>query len=52
MFPSRNFAGRYEFPMGATTIKGLTVMGRYALLWMIGVPVPILVLIWLFGGLN
>jgi len=27
-------------------------MGRYALLWMIGVPLPILVLIWLFGGLN
>jgi hypothetical protein len=27
-------------------------MGRYLLLWLIGVPVPILVLIWLFGGLH
>jgi hypothetical protein len=30
----------------------MTVMGRYLLLWLIGVPVPILVLIWLFGGLH
>jgi len=27
-------------------------MGRYLLLWLIGVPVPILVLIWIFGGLH
>jgi len=27
-------------------------MGRYALLWMLGVPIPILVLIWIFGGLH
>jgi hypothetical protein len=27
-------------------------MGRYMLLWLIGVPIPILVLIWLFGGLH
>jgi len=27
-------------------------MGRYLLLWLIGVPIPILVLIWLFGGLH
>ena len=24
----------------------------WGVLWLIGVPVPILVLIWLFGGLN
>jgi hypothetical protein len=27
-------------------------MGRYLLLWLIGVPIPILVLIWLLGGLH
>ena len=28
------------------------VLGRYMLLWLVGVPIPILVLIWLFGGLH
>jgi hypothetical protein len=28
------------------------LMGRYLLLWLLGVPIPILLLIWLFGGLN
>ena len=28
------------------------VMGRYLLLWLLGVPIPILVLIYAFGGLN
>jgi len=27
-------------------------MGRYVLLWLLGIPIPILVLIWLFGGLH
>jgi hypothetical protein len=27
-------------------------MGRYLLLWLIGVPLPILALIWVFGGLH
>jgi len=27
-------------------------MGRYLLLWLLGVPVPILLLIWIFGGLH
>jgi len=27
-------------------------MGRYVLLWLLGVPIPILVLIWMFGGLH
>jgi hypothetical protein len=27
-------------------------MGRYMLLWLLGVPIPILLLIWVFGGLN
>jgi hypothetical protein len=27
-------------------------MGRYLLLWLLGIPIPILVLIWFFGGLH
>jgi hypothetical protein len=29
-----------------------TGMGLYLLLWLLGIPIPILVLIWLFGGLH
>jgi hypothetical protein len=36
------------FPL---TKRGPT-MGRYLLLWLLGIPIPILVLIWLFGGLH
>jgi hypothetical protein len=32
--------------------KGATVMGRYLLLWLLGIPLPILFLIWIFGGLH
>jgi hypothetical protein len=32
--------------------KGGNAMGRYLLLWLLGVPLPILVLIWAFGGLH
>jgi hypothetical protein len=31
---------------------GERMMGRYLLLWLLGVPIPILVLIWAFGGLH
>jgi hypothetical protein len=27
-------------------------MGRGILLWLIGIPIPIILLIWLFGGLH
>ena len=27
-------------------------MGRYLLLWLLGIPIPLLVLIWLLGGLH
>jgi hypothetical protein len=30
----------------------MTIMGRYLLLWLLGIPLPILLLIWLFGGLH
>ncbi|CAN0369131.1 unnamed protein product, partial [Phaeothamnion confervicola] len=37
-----------------STKRGLrrTAMGRYLLLWMLGIPLPILALIWIFGGLH
>jgi hypothetical protein len=28
------------------------MMARYGLLWLLGVPIPILILIWAFGGLH
>jgi hypothetical protein len=28
------------------------VMGRGLILWLIGIPLPIILLIWLLGGLN
>jgi hypothetical protein len=31
---------------------GVSAMGRYLLLWLIGVPLPILLLIAVFGGLH
>jgi hypothetical protein len=36
----------------AATREWEKMMGRYLLLWLLGVPIPILLLIWLFGGLN
>jgi len=43
---------------GGSGFKGRIVqgeiqsMGRYLLLWLLGVPIPILILIWAFGGLH
>jgi len=31
---------------------GGLIMGRALLLWLIGIPLPIILLIWLFGGLS
>ena len=28
------------------------VMGRGLLLWLLGIPIPIILLIWVFGGLH
>lgn len=33
-------------------MAGEESMGRYLLLWLIGVPIPVLLLIWAFGGLH
>jgi hypothetical protein len=35
-----------------TVLERMAQMGRYLLLWLLGVPIPILLLIWLFGGLH
>lgn len=36
----------------AVTIEEEAKMGRGLLLWLIGIPIPIILLIWLFGGLH
>jgi hypothetical protein len=28
------------------------IMGRGLLFWLIGIPIPIILLVWLFGGLS
>jgi hypothetical protein len=33
-------------------MRGGWAMGRGLLLWMIGIPLPIILVIWLFGGLS
>jgi len=35
-----------------TRIAKERTMGRYLLLWLLGVPIPILILIWALGGLH
>jgi hypothetical protein len=32
--------------------NGVTLMGRGLLLWLIGIPLPIILLLWLFGFLS
>jgi hypothetical protein len=34
-----------------TAVGGLT-MGRGLLLWLIGIPIPIILLVWALGGLH
>jgi hypothetical protein len=48
-----------QLPVSALSIRRKVIeerkefdMGRYLLLWLLGVPIPILLLIWLFGGLH
>jgi hypothetical protein len=36
----------------AHRVTGGMAMGRGLLLWLIGIPLPIILLIWLFGGLS
>jgi hypothetical protein len=41
-----------ELRRSSTHVRGGAIMGRYLLLWMLGIPLPILVLIYAFGGLH
>jgi len=41
-----------ELPSQLETQQVGLTMGRYLLLWLLGVPIPILLLIWAFGGLH
>jgi hypothetical protein len=45
----RNLDG--ENPLFNGAVEDL-IMGRYLLLWVLGVPIPILILVWAFGGLH
>jgi hypothetical protein len=33
-------------------VKQEDVMGRGVLLWLLGIPIPIIILIWVLGGLH
>jgi hypothetical protein len=41
-----------ETTLSWDTNKQEEIMGRGLLLWLIGIPIPIILLIWLFGGLH
>jgi len=50
--PTRwNFQSRPTFSWQSKIVEEVK-MGRGLLLWMIGIPIPIILLIWLFGGLH
>lgn len=50
--PVRNRPLADELPSQLETQQVGLTMGRYLLLWLLGVPIPILLLIWAFGGLH
>jgi len=37
---------------GLKEAKQEDVMGRGLLLWLLGIPIPIIILIWVLGGLH
>jgi hypothetical protein len=39
-------------PLNDKHMRGTTDMARYLLLWLLGIPIPLLLLIWVFGGLH
>jgi hypothetical protein len=50
-------ASRVELSFSASVLVAVKIeeeatMGRGLLLWLIGIPIPIILLIWLFGGLH
>jgi hypothetical protein len=44
--PKRRYCG------GSDEATQENVMGRGLLLWLLGIPLPIILLIWVFGGLH
>jgi hypothetical protein len=52
----RSVCGAGTLPVRSRSRPGLyrwrRHMGRGLLLWLIGIPIPIILLIWLFGGLS
>jgi hypothetical protein len=48
----RNKASPARIEKEFNSVAGGVSMGRYLLLWLLGVPLPILVLIYAFGGLH
>jgi hypothetical protein len=55
-FPSSTLKQKHREPdvsvQSSPMQQGEPTMGRYLLLWLLGIPIPILVLIWMFGGLH
>jgi hypothetical protein len=47
---ARNFVPRPAFAFRHTYQED--IMGRGLLLWLIGIPLPIILIIWLLGGLH
>jgi hypothetical protein len=49
--PAEPFLGsRISLPKSRTALE--EQMGKGLLLWLVGIPIPIILVIWLFGGLN
>jgi hypothetical protein len=44
--------GIWPRALAPADVRRSPAMGRYLLLWLLGVPLPLLVLIWIFGGLH
>jgi hypothetical protein len=44
--------GTFSLHVGFRAGTARTKMGRYLLLWLLGVPIPLLILIWLLGGMH
>jgi hypothetical protein len=51
--PPRACAAELRAPQARCSgAKAECDMGRYLLLWLLGVPIPILIIIWALGGLH
>jgi hypothetical protein len=49
-FVARNFVYLPAFPCRHSVRR--RNMGRGLLLWLIGIPIPIILIVWLLGGLH